>query len=151
MQVGGTLARVRSKLRPWSFGAVLGAAVGLPVLGAGGRVAMRLIALASHAPPAFTPRGTTTVLVAGLASGVAGGLLYATICHFLPRPRWARSVLFAGALVLLTLRGLHPVRPLPLNLFMPLALAYGAIVDVVYGAWHRRQAGGRVAIHSAPG
>jgi hypothetical protein len=123
------------------FGALLGAVVGLPVLGVGGRIAMRLIAVASHAPPAFSFSGTTTVLAAGLASGVGGGLLYATICHFLPRTRWVRSALFAVALVLLTLRGLHPVRPLPLNLFMPLALAYGAIVDVAYSAWHRRRVG----------
>ena len=147
MQVGGTLTRVRSRLRPWSFGAVLGGAVGLTVLGVGGRVAMRLIALASHAPPTFSPSGTTTVLAAGLASGAAGGLLYATICHFLPRRRWARSALFAAALVLLTLRGLHPVRPLALNLFMPLALAYGAIVDVAYGASQRR----RTTERAAPG
>jgi hypothetical protein len=144
------LARLSSTLRPWSFGALLGAAAGLPVLGVGGRMAMRLLAIASHAPPSFSPSGTMTVLLAGLASGVAGGLLYATLCRFVTRPRWVRSALFAAALVLLTLRGLHPVQPLAFNLFMPLALAYGAIVDAAYSAWYRRRVGGGVAPGAVP-
>ena len=111
---------------------------------------MRLVAVASHAPPRFTPSGTTTVLLAGLAAGVVGGLLYATLYHFLAHPRWGRSGLFAAALVLLTLRGLHPVQPLAVNLFMPLALAYGAVVDVLYSAWYRRRGGARATPGAMP-
>ena len=144
------MARLSSTLRPWSFGALLGAAAGLPVLGVGGRMAMRLLAIASHAPPSFSPSGTMTVLLAGLASGVAGGVLYATLCRFLPQPRWARSALYTIALVLLTLRGLHPVQALALNAFMPLALAYGLVVDVVYSGWYGRRVRERTASDAAP-
>jgi hypothetical protein len=44
-----------------------------------------------------------------------------------------RSAPIGIALVLLTLRGLRPIHPPALEWFMPLALAYGAIVDGVHG------------------
>jgi hypothetical protein len=48
------------------------------------------------------------------------------------------SALFTLALVVLTLRGLRPIQPLALEWFMALALAYGAIVDVIHSRWASR-------------
>jgi hypothetical protein len=126
-------------IEPWLFGLLLGAGVGLVVLGVGGRIAMRAIALAGNTPPGFTVGGTATVVLLGAASGAGGGLLYTLLHLLVPRPRLVRSALFGLALVLLTLRGLRPIQPLALNWFMPLALAYGAIVDGAYTAWYRRR------------
>jgi uncharacterized BrkB/YihY/UPF0761 family membrane protein len=131
--------RWRLVAEPWLFGLLLGAGVGLVVLGVGGRIAMRAIALGSNTPPAFSIGGTVTVVFLGALSGVGGGLLYALLHRVVPRPRLVRSALFAIALVLLTLRGLRPIQPLALEWFMPLALGYGAIVDTVYTAWNRRR------------
>jgi hypothetical protein len=125
--------------RPWLFALLLGAAVGFVVLGIGGRIAMRAIAIANGVPGGFSLDGTATVVLLGLASGIGGGLLYALLHRYVARPRPVRSVLFTLALVLLTLRGLHPIQPLALEWFMPLALGYGAIVDVVYSRWASRR------------
>lgn len=131
--------RWRSAVEPWLFGLLLGAGVGLVVLGVGGRAAMRAIALANNTPPGFSLGGTATVVFLGVASGVGGGFLYALLYRLIPERRLVRSALFAVALVLLTLRGLRPIQPLALEWFMPLALAYGAIVDVAYTVRYRRR------------
>ena len=124
---------------PWLFALLLGAAVGFVVLGIGGRIAMRAIAIANGVPTGFSVGGTATVVLLGLASGIGGGLLYALLHRYVRQPRLARSALFAVALVLLTLRGLRPIQPRALEWFMPLALGYGAIVDVIYTRWATRR------------
>ena len=123
----------------WLFALLLGAAVGFVVLGIGGRLAMRAIAISNGVPADFSVGGTATVVVLGLASGIGGGLLYALLHRYVPRPRLARSALFTLALILLTLRGLRPIQPRALEWFMPLALGYGAIVDVIYTRWAIRR------------
>jgi hypothetical protein len=137
--------RWRSAAEPWLFALCLGAAVGFVVLGIGGRIAMRAIAIANRVPTGFSVGGTATVVLLGVGSGVGGGLLYAFLHRYVQRPRLARSTLFALALVLLTLRGLRPIQPLALEWFMPLALGYGAIVDVIYTRWAGRRTAGTVS------
>jgi hypothetical protein len=122
---------------------VLGALLGLPVLGGGGRLAMH--ALASDVQRSVTVQGTVTVLLSGLVAGVVGGLIYALLDRALPDRRALRAVLFAVVLVLLTLRGLNPVQPLPLALFLPIVLGYGALLE---RAWHARSATPRLAATS---
>ena len=128
---------------PWLFALLLGAAVGFVVLGRGGRIAMRAIAIANGVPTGFSVGGTANVVLLGLASGIGGGLLYALLHRYI-RARLARSTLFTVALVLLTLRGLRPIQPLALEWFVPLALGYGAIVDVIYTRWAIRRSARRV-------
>jgi hypothetical protein len=129
----------------WWFALFLGAAVGFVVLGIGGRIAMRAIASANRVPTGFSVGGTATVVLLGVASGVGGGFLYAFLYRYVQRPRLARSALFTLALVLLTLRGLRPIQPLALEWFLPLALGYGAIVDVLYTRWAGRRTAGIVS------
>ena len=119
---------------PWLRAPILGVLVGLPVLGVGGRIVMRIISEVSGAPAAISLGGTITVLGAGAASGLAGGIIYGLLGRFFPHGRVRRDLLFAAALILLTLRGLHPVRPLPLALFGTLVVVYGVALE---WAWHR--------------
>jgi hypothetical protein len=124
----------------WVFGPLAGIALGLPILGVGGRVAMRMIAHATNVAPAFSLGGTMTVVLLGAVSGAAGGLIYATLGRLLPNRTVVRSVLFGVILVLLTLRGLSPATTLSLGLFLPLTLLYGALLDYAYRRvfrdWH---------------
>ena len=117
--------------RRWLRGPVLGALLGLPILGGGGRLAMH--ALASDVQRSVTVQGTITVLLAGTAAGLAGGAIYALLDRLLAARRLMRGLLFAIVLTLLTLRGLRPVQPLALALFLPLVLLYGALLE---RAWH---------------
>ena len=117
---------------PWIFGPLAGIALGLPILGIGGRVAMRVIANATNVAPGFTFGGTMTVVLLGAVSGAAGGLIYAALGRFLPNRTVVRSVLFGVILLLLTLRGLRPATTLSLGLFLPLTLVYGALMDYAY-------------------
>lgn len=123
-------------MREWLRGPLLGALLGLPILGGGGRLAMHGISLlAADAQHSVTVQGTITVLLAGLAAGTAGGAIYALLARVFPARRLLRDALFAGALVLLTLRGLNPVSALALSLFMPVVLVFGLAFE---RAWHAR-------------
>ena len=110
-------------MHPALRGPLLGALLGLPILGGGGRLAMHAIALTPGAQRSATVQGTITVLLAGLAAGVAGNAIY----------------------TLLTLRGLHPVQPLTLALFLPIVLVFGWLLE---RSWHARSRFTRV-IHTA--
>ena len=122
-------------MKDWVRGPLLGALLGLPILGGGGRLAMHAIALTSEAQRSVTLQGTITVLLAGLAAGTAGGAIYVVIARVIPARRLLRATLFALVLALLTLRGLNPVQPLSLALFMPIVLVYGIAFE---RAWHTR-------------
>ena len=124
------MATHRSSARALIDELLLGAWLGLIVLGGGGRAVMRGIALATDAPSALTVGGTVTVLAAGAAAGAAGALL-----HALARAAaaWgaggrtsARVARFAALLALGTARGLHGSPAGPAAAFWPLVLVYGA-------------------------
>jgi hypothetical protein len=120
---------------PWMFDPLIGIALGLTILGIGGRIAMRVIAHATYAAPSFSLGGTMTVVFMGAVSGAAGGVIYAVLARVLPDRAVIRGVMFAVVLTLLTLRGTSPSTSLSLSLFVPLALLYGALLDYV----HRRR------------
>ena len=134
-------------MREWLRGPLLGALLGLPILGGGGRLAMHGISLlAADAQHSVTVQGTITVLLAGLAAGTAGGAIYALFARLLPARRLVRDALFAVVLVLLTLRGLNPVSTLALSLFMPVVLVFGVALE---RAWHARSHSSR-PLRAAP-
>ena len=116
----------------WVLVPLLGAGLGVLILGIGGRVAMRGIAHATNVAPAFTLSGTMTVVGLGALSGLAGGLIYAVLARFLAHRALLRSLLFGVILVLITLRGLSPATALSISWFMPLVLLYGALIDYAY-------------------
>ena len=102
--------------------------------------------LATEAQHSVTVEGTITVLLAGLAAGIAGGVIYALLARVLPARRLLRDVLFAVILELLTLRGLSPVSALALSLFMPVVALYGVALE---RAWHARSHSSR-RLHASP-
>ena len=117
---------------PWIVDPLIGVAVGLPILGIGGRIAMRLIAHATSVAPSFSVGGTVTVLSLGALSGAAGGVIYAVLVRLLRHRAAVRVLVFALVLVLLTLRGASPFTPLTLSLFLPLTLLYGAALHLLH-------------------
>jgi hypothetical protein len=117
---------------PWVFDPLLGVALGLPILGIGGRIAMRVIAHATNVQPGFSFGGTMTVVGLGAVSGAAGGLIYALLARVMRDRATLRAVIFGIILVLLTLRGASPFTPLTLGLFLPLTVLYGALLHLVH-------------------
>jgi hypothetical protein len=113
--------------------AALGAWLGLWLLGVGGRIAMRVVAVALGQAPVLGA-GTLTVVAAGVLAGAAGALLYAVSRAVAARVgrAWVRPLrlaLFAALLALVTARGLQG-SPGPTWLFWVLVGAYGVALDV---------------------
>lgn len=115
-------------VRWWTQRIVSGAILGAVILGVGGRVAMRVIAIRTRPFTDFNIDGSFTVLMSGVAAGIAGSLMYAAIERFGPQARWIRIALYAVILGFLTSRGLHPATTLSVVLFGPLVMAFGACV-----------------------
>jgi hypothetical protein len=85
---------------------------------------MRVLALVAGTPPRGTVQGTITVLLAGTGAGAVAGVIYGVLARLLPYRHRTRDAAFLVCLATLTLRGLHPVRPLPLALFAPVMLLF---------------------------
>ncbi len=123
--------------KDWLRAGTLGLLLGTIVLGIGGRLAMRGIALAQGITPGFSMGGTATVVFLGAVSGLAGGLIFAGTRALVPNNRMVRGVLFWAILVLITLRGLQPLDVPRLAFFLPLVIGYGSLLTV---AWCRVRA-----------
>jgi hypothetical protein len=118
----------------------LGAGLGLVLLGIGGRVAMRVVALSQDQPPVLSGGGTLTVVAAGAAAGAVGALLHALVR--LGTRSWRgpglsllRLTLFVVLLALVTARGLHG-SPGPTWLFWLLVAAYAAALQAASRGAH---------------
>jgi Mg/Co/Ni transporter MgtE len=107
-----------------------GALLGLVILGIGGRLLMRVIAHMEGRVPAFTIQGSATVMFVGTVAGLLSGLIYHLLRRFVRQP-WVRTAAFIAICVLLSLRGVHLLLPLPQVMFMTLALVYLVIVDAL--------------------
>jgi hypothetical protein len=139
----------RAAFAPWLSGAVLGAIVGTAFLGIGGRAAMRGIAMAQGAAPGFSLGGSLTVVFLGAAAGVAAGLIYVASVKLARNHMWWARLLFALAVLAITLRGLRPLDALRLAIFLPLFVAYGVVFDRL---WARRSSSAPVqseTLHAA--
>jgi hypothetical protein len=110
---------------------LLGAASGALILGIGGRIAMRGIAVLSGGMPGFSSGGTMTVVLLGALSGLAGAIVLTGVRLLLPRRAALRGTIYWAFLILAGLRGLNPVDPQRLLLFMPLILLYGITLQVL--------------------
>ena len=124
----------RGQLQSGIRSVLLGVLIGLPVLGVGGRLVMRIIAVATGAPSSFTMEGTLTVLLSGAGSGAIAGAIYGALFAALPRRRVPRDIMFLLILSALTARGLRPIQPLALALFAPLMAIFAA---VFLASWRR--------------
>ncbi len=128
----------RSFWRPLRVGLVAGLAGGM-VLGVGGRLAMRLVAVGADLDPGFSWGGTGEVLATGLFIGVPAALVFVALRRFIPGPGVWRGAAF-GVLLFLALVVVPPPaarsaassvgRPLlTVSLFGPLFLLYGMVVE----------------------
>ena len=122
----------RPSRKDWLFATALGLAIGTIVLGIGGRLAMRGIALVQGRAPGFTIGGTTTVVFVGAVCGVIGSLIFAGTRALVPGNRIVRGMLFWLILVLITLRGLSPLDVPKLSFFLPLILGYGTLLTATW-------------------
>ena len=108
-----------------------GAALGLLVLGVGGRLLMRVVAHREHRPVmVFTVPGTLAVVFAGTVAGLAAGLIYYLVRRFV-RESWVRTALFVTICGLIAWRGVHGLLLVPQLMFMALALVFLTIMDAI--------------------
>ncbi|HYU08748.1 MAG TPA: hypothetical protein VEK77_05140 [Gemmatimonadales bacterium] len=122
---------LRLNWRDWLRYSLIGAGVGAVVLGIGGRLAMRGIAVLSGAPPSFTVGGSLRVVLMGALSGLGGAWILKILRFFLSKRWLIQTILFYAIIVLITLRGLKPVDAQRLVLFLPVVLLYAFLVRVL--------------------
>ncbi len=122
---------LRLNWRDWLRYSLIGAGVGAVVLGVGGRLAMRGIAVLSGAPPSFTVGGSLRVVLMGALSGLGGAWILKVLRFFLARRWLIQTLLFYAIIVLITLRGLKPVDLQRLVLFLPVVLLYAFLLRVL--------------------
>ena len=121
-----------SSKQDWLVAVLLGVASGALILGIGGRIAMRGIVLIAGGTPGFSWGGSLTVVLLGLLSGLAGALVLVGVRFLLPARPVVRGMLFWAFVIFAAMRGLHPVDPQRLLLFMPLILLYGITLQVLW-------------------
>ena len=137
--------------RPSALASVaIGAALGVLVLGSGGRLAMRGVTLWEHRPHLFSAAGTVTVLLWGAGFGAAAGALRAALEAAFDRwapaaPRIVRltsfvAISFGAALVVLT-----PWTLPRLVLFPVVVVIFLAAFEALWRRW-----GGRANISDGP-
>jgi hypothetical protein len=109
---------------------VVGAVVGLIVLGVGGRILMRIIAHWEGRQPVLSPDGTLTVVTMGTIAGTAAGIIYGLLRRFI-KSYPLQIVAFFVFCVVVTLYGVKELLVRPKLLFVGLTLVYCAIVAAV--------------------
>jgi len=124
----------RSALEPWLRSAVLGLLLGTLFLGLGGRLAMRVIAVAQNAATGYSLGGSMTVVFLGALAGLVAGLIYTGCRRTLSRNVWLARTLFSVVLLAITLRGLRPLDAQRLVIFLPLFIAFGFAFDRLWPA-----------------
>ena len=110
--------------------ALTGAAIGLPLLGVGGRVLMRVIAHWEGRVPVLTLSGTTTVLFAATMAGLAAGTVNGLLKRFVHNPL-VRNSIFAIVCVLFTWRAVNALLPRPRLMFVALTLIYVVAFELI--------------------
>jgi hypothetical protein len=124
--------------RDWTIGILAGAVFGLPLLGVGGRVAMWLVALHQGRAPHFTLDGSLAVTLMGGAAGAVIGIIFMGSRSLFPRTRWARVGLFAAVVGFVALRGIAPLTPFNVAVFLPLFVAHGIALHLWWCRVHLR-------------
>ncbi len=119
--------------------------VGGLVLGLGGRIVMRVLALITGTGGGFSVGGTLEVVLTGLVIGLPAALLFSVVRGFIPGSGWWKGPAF-GAALLLSLVLLPPPAarsaaaglghlPLTVTLFGVLFVLYGLIVEAAIRRW----------------
>ena len=153
MTAGGGARRLGTAL-------LAGAVVGLVILGVGGRIAMRIIAIVAGQAPGFSVGGTLDVLLLGALWGAPGGPIVLALPRLIARQRLVCGVAlgalgFAVAMLTVGRQLSGPVAgprvwPIAVALCAALFLAYGIVVDIVVGKTREAGSGKREASPPPP-
>lgn len=135
--------------RDWVAGVVAGAMLGAIFLGVGGRAAMRLVAVAQGAAGSFTIGGSMTVVALGALSGAIVALIFLVARILFPSRRAPRVIFFWTVTLGIVLRGLSPLTPLTLAIFVPLFLAHGSLLNLYWCRVHLARRNHYVSNHVA--
>jgi hypothetical protein len=111
-----------------------GSILGFLLLGIGGRIGMRVIALAQGQAPGASLGGSLTVVMLGAAAGAAIAGIFLLAHILFPTRRVPRAAFFWITVVAIALRGLSPVSVLNAAVFLPLFIAHGGLL---FGYWCR--------------
>lgn len=110
--------------------ALIGAAIGLPILGVGGRGLMRIIAHMEGRVPVLTPGGTFTVVFAGTMFGLTAGAVHGIMRRYIHNIL-LRNVFFVLVCIGFTWRAVNALLPRPRLMFVALTLVYAVVLEVV--------------------
>jgi hypothetical protein len=124
-------------LRDWIRCSLLGIGIGVVVLGIGGRVSMRGIAVLAGAPGSFSLGGSVTVVFLGAVAGLGGALILMVLRTLLPRRWLIQTLWFYAILILVALRGLRPLDWPRVFLFLPLVLVFGFLMRTLSRRYRR--------------
>lgn len=116
---------------------LLGALIGFFILGIGGRLAMHAIVRIGGGSGAFTLGGTATVIGLGAAAGAVAGMILFAVRTLLGRWPPLPSLLFWTAVLAGTLADLDLRDSLELVLFVPVGVAFGALLQAASWRWRR--------------
>ena len=146
--VDGGGGRLRRGVQAVASGATAGLICGAVIGGIGGRITMRIVALASSTPVAFDPSASQQLLAQVAYRGAAVGIVYVAIRRWLPRRRWGPEIGFGALLVVFMLaaalltpwRGEFDQGPLLLGLalFALVVGSFGASTAWLTGVLERR-------------
>ena len=123
---------MRNLFRPVARSALMGAAIGFPILAVGGRILMRVIAHWEGRQPVLTFGGTLTVLFAGTMAGLAGGIIHGLLRRFVHH-LVLRNAVFAIVCVLFTWRAVNLLLPRPRLMFVALTIVYVIALELATG------------------
>lgn len=124
---------MRSVLGTILRSALIGAIIGLPILGVGGRGLMRVVAHMEGRAPILTLGGTITVIFAGTMFGVAAGAVHGIMRRFIHNIL-ARNILFVLVAIAFTWRAVNELLPRPRLMFVALTLVFAILLEYVTGA-----------------
>ena len=131
----------RPNLADWRAGLMVGAALGAMILGVGGRLGMRVIAIAREQAPAFSVEGSIAVTLLGAGAGAVVAVFFLLARTAFPTRRLGRVSLFWALLALVVWRGLNPVSTLNVAVFAPLFLLHGGLLTAWWCRIRRGAAG----------
>ena len=129
---------MRSLFSSVARSALIGAAIGIPLLGVAGRILMRVIAHWEGRVPVLTAGGTFTVIFAGTMFGLTAGTVHGLLMRFV-RNGVVRNILFAIIAVLFTWRAVNVLLPRPRLMFVALTLVYAIVLELVMNRERRVQ------------
>lgn len=109
---------------------VMGAAVGFPILGIGGRSMMRVIAHWEGRIPVLTMGGTLRVLFVATMAGLAAGAVYGVLKKVVAN-HYLRNAVFLIICVAFTWRAVDALLPGPRLMFVALTVVYVIVFEIV--------------------